>query len=84
MYNLATQITALSANLDQAKKERLHDIKAVARKVLSLSSTNHPMKTFGSITGIGSVTEGHERHHGPQDEGDLGVFEAEDIQKVLH
>ena len=82
MYNLATQITALSGDLDQDKKGSLRDIYAGASKVLSLSSTIQP-KTSGNTT-MGSIAEEHEGHHEPQDEDDLGIFEAEDIQSILH
>ena len=83
MYNLATQITALSRDLDPEKRTSLSEIKVAARKVLSLSSTHQPTKTSGS-TMMDSITEGQGGSGGLQDEDDLGVFEAEDIQHILH
>jgi hypothetical protein len=78
MYNLATQMSALSGELDQDKKGSLRDIQAAAGEVLSLSSTKYQMKTSGS-TVRDSITEGTTGTEGSQDEDDLGVFEAEDI-----
>ena len=86
MYNLATEIIALSGELDQLKQNRLSAVKADANKVLSLSSTHQPMKTTGStiVDSMDPIAEGNRETGGPQDEDDLGVFEAEDIQNILH
>ena len=81
MYNLTTQITELAGGLDLEKKGSLSDILNAASKVLSLSSTKH--RSFGSAT-MSSVPEEPTETQGPQDEDDLGVFEAKDIQNVLH
>ena len=83
MYNLATQISALSGELDQDKKGSLRDIQTAASKVMSLSSTIHQKMTSGGTT-METITEGAAGTSGPQDEDDLGVFKAEDIQNVLH
>ena len=77
MYNLATQISALSGELDQDKKGSLRDIQATAGGVLSLSSA-----ASGS-TIMDSITQRSARTDESQDEDDLGVFEAEDIQNIL-
>ena len=78
MYNLATQISALSGELDQDKKGSLRDIQATAGGVLSLSSTTSGSTITDSITQRSAGTDGS------WDEDDLGVFKAEDIQNVLH
>ena len=83
MYNLATQITALSRDLDPEKRNSLPEIQVAAKKVLSLSSTHQPTKTSGS-TMMDPITEGQGGSGGLQDEDDLGVFEVEDIQHILH
>ena len=81
MYNLTTQITALAGDLDLEKKESLDDIHNAASKVLSLSSTKH--RSFASTT-MNSIPEEITGTQGPQDEDDLGIFEAKDIQNALH
>ena len=84
MYNLTTQISSLSGDLDQGKKGSLREIHVAAGKVLSLNSTRHQTqtKTSGSTT-MNTIGEGGAGTDDPQDEDDLGVFEAEDIQNVL-
>ncbi|KAF8554809.1 hypothetical protein OG21DRAFT_1018327 [Imleria badia] len=79
MYNLTTQITALSGELDQDKRLSLRDIHAVAGNVPSLSSAPQKTRTTGSTTAERTAWT-----HGPQDEDNLGVFEADDIKNVLH
>ena len=81
MYNLATQITVMSRDLDGDKKKSLGKIQTAASKVLSLSSTIDPRGTPGNT--MDSIPERSAGSAGPQDEDDLGVFEAEDIQSVL-
>ena len=81
MYNLTTQITALSGDLDQEKTESLADIHNAASKVLSPSTTKR--RSVVSTT-MSSIQEEPTGTRGPQDEDDLGVFETEDIQNVLH
>ena len=82
MYNLAAQVTALSEELDQAKQNNLRDIYVAASKVMSLSNKSHS-KTAGNTT-IHSIAEESVGTKGLQDEGDLGVFNAEGIQDILH
>ena len=81
MYNLATHVAALSGELDPAKKEYLHAIYKAASELKSLS-TKSQTKTMGNTT-IHS-TEESMRTRGSQDEDDLGVFQAEDTQNILH
>ncbi|KAN0081576.1 hypothetical protein V8E55_009200 [Tylopilus felleus] len=81
MYNLATQIAAMSCDLDGKKEESLGKIQTDASNVLSLSSTIGPRGTPGNT--MDSIPERTAGSAGPQDEDDLGVFEAEDIQSVL-
>ena len=81
MYNLATQIAVLSCELDPAKKEYLHAIHDAASELEPLS-TKSQRKTRGNST-IHSITEESTRAGESQDEDDLGVFEAEDIQTIL-
>ena len=52
MYNLTTQISTLSGDLDQDKKGNLREIHVAAKKVLSLNSIQHQTqtKTSGSTT----------------------------------
>ncbi|KAG6380506.1 hypothetical protein JVT61DRAFT_8665 [Boletus reticuloceps] len=82
MYNLATHVAALSGELDPAKKECLHGIHDAASKLKSLP-TKGQAKTTGDAT-IHSIIEESARTRELQDEGDLGVFEAEGIQNILH
>ena len=77
MFNLATQISALSGELDQDKKGSLRDIQATAGGVLSLSSTSSGSTITDSITQRSAGTDGS------WDGDDLGIFEAEDIQNIL-
>lgn len=79
MYNVATQITALSRDLDQLKEKSLSDIKAAADRVLSLSSTHH--SSSGSTRS--STGSRHRWAGSSEDEDDLGVFKADDIQSIL-
>ncbi|KAN0081586.1 kinase-like protein [Tylopilus felleus] len=81
MYNLATQIAAMSRDLDGDKKGSLGKIQTDASNVLSLSSTIGLRGTPGNT--MDSIPERTAGSAGPQDEDDLGVFEAEDIQSVL-
>ena len=81
IYNITTQITEFAGDLDLEKKGSLSDILNAASKVLSLSSTKN--RSFGSAT-MNSIPEEPTETQGPQDEDDLGVFEAKDIQNVLH
>ncbi|KAN0081542.1 kinase-like protein [Tylopilus felleus] len=81
MYNLAMQIAVMSGNLDGDKKGSLGKIQTDASNVLSLSSTIGLRGTPGNT--MDSIPERSAGSAGPQDEDDLGVFEAEDIQSVL-
>ncbi|KAN0081577.1 hypothetical protein V8E55_009201 [Tylopilus felleus] len=81
MYNLATQIAAMSRDLDGDKNGSLGKIQTDASNVLSLSSTIGLRGTPGNT--MDSIPERTAGSAGPQDEDDLGVFEAEDIQSVL-
>lgn len=83
MYNLETQINKLAEDLDKNEWRNLADTNVGADKVLTLSSVHHRRKTLGA-TRQDTISEGHE---GPDElarnEGDLGHFQAEDIQNVL-
>ncbi|KAN0081582.1 kinase-like protein [Tylopilus felleus] len=81
MYNLAMQIAVMSGNLDGDKKGSLGKIQTDASNVLSLSSTIGLRGTPGNT--MDSIPERSAGSAGPQDEDDLGVFKAEDIQSVL-
>ena len=81
MYNLATEITALANGLEAGKKTSLVDINNAAKEVLTLSAIKrHPFNST-TMDSIQEETTGTQR---PQDKNDLGVFEAKDIQNVLH
>ncbi|KAN0081479.1 hypothetical protein V8E55_009103 [Tylopilus felleus] len=82
MYNLATQIDMVSGGLDEDRKESLVRLKDAAGDVLSLNSTKHPMK-LSDHQPLDPVAEGTAGADGLEDEDDLGVFDAEDIQSVL-
>ncbi|KAF8554805.1 hypothetical protein OG21DRAFT_1017232 [Imleria badia] len=80
MYNLTTQITSLSGDLDQDKSDSLHFVLATTSKLPSLSAMRTKTKASGAH--MDTIAEGSAGAHGPQDEDN--VFEAEDIQNVLH
>lgn len=81
MYNLTTQMTALADDLDQEKKGSLLDIHNAASKVLSLSSAKRWSPGTNSMD---SIPEETRESQGSQDEDNLGVFEAMDIQNILY
>ena len=83
MYNLATQMYAISDHLDQDKEKSLLELKDAAGDVLTLNSAEDQTRTIDSAITTSS-TQGTAGSQGFQDEDDLGVFEAEDIQNVLH
>ncbi|KAN0081523.1 hypothetical protein V8E55_009147 [Tylopilus felleus] len=83
MYNLATQMYAISDHLDQDKEKSLLELKDAAGDVLTLNSAEDQTRTIDSAITTSS-TQGTAGSRGFQDEDDLGVFEAEDIQNVLH
>ena len=77
MCNLATEITALSGDLDQLKQGGLKTINNIAVKVLSISSTTRQTKIAGS-----PFTESEQPSSGERQD-DLGVFSSQDIQSIL-
>jgi hypothetical protein len=80
MYNLATRIDALSSELAPSKQGYLHEIYIAASEVTSLSDKDQT-QTMDDTTMHSS--EDSMRTGGLQDEDDLGVFKAEDIQDIL-
>ena len=81
MYNLVTLIDALSSELAPSKQGCLYEIYIAASKVMSLSNKDQTQTT--DDTTMHSITEDSVQSGGLQDEDDLGVFKAEDIQDIL-
>ena len=83
MYNLATEITSLSGDLDQLKQGSLKIINNIAVKVLSISSPTRQTKIIGPAFMESIPEESEQPSGGERQEDDLGVFNSQDIQSIL-
>lgn len=80
MYNLATQIAALSGDFDQTKKGSLAAIKQLANPLQTLTASRTTKHLRSSH--LESVREEGRVSSGPQDNDRL-VFHQPDVQAVL-